>query len=104
LKLLLIIKQGDTRFGVHALLKDKDSSSVNLTDCYVHFHMSNGVNGAAQVINPLEGEVIFPLEYSATNKIGNYRAEFKVTYKDGRTETFPNDSYIKISIMAKVGD
>jgi BppU N-terminal domain len=100
---LIKIKQGDTRYGVHAILKDNGGTPIDLTGASVSFFMSNGVTGLAIIVNPAAGEVMYPLEGSATKDIGTYKAEFKVHYQDARIETFPNDSYIPISIIPKVG-
>lgn len=100
---MIKIKQGDTRYGVHAILKDNSGSPIDLTGASVSFFMSNGVTGDVITINPTAGEVMFPLESTATKDIGTYKAEFKVKYQDARIETFPNDSYIPIQIIPKVG-
>lgn len=38
-----------------------------------------------------------------TEKAGIFKAEFKVTFKDGRVETYPNDDYLEVNIMNNVG-
>ena len=42
---------------------------------------------------------MYPIESNAVDQTGIFKAEFKVIYSDGRTDTFPNDGYINIYII-----
>jgi hypothetical protein len=39
-----------------------------------------------------------------TDNSGEHKAEFKVTYADGRIETFPNNGFIHIPIIRDISD
>jgi len=104
----LTIKRGDTRHAIKAILKGKDGDPVDLTGCEVKFIMA--LLGRPPVIcrqphiaDAEHGEVWVVWAPGETGVSGVYRAEFKVTYLDGRKETFPNDGYIGINIMNDLG-
>ena len=102
------LKRGDTRRAIRAVLKDADGDPVNLTDCQVKFKMAplSGpatISRAAHIQNAEKGEVWVVWVPGETDTAGIFRAEFKVTYPDGRKETFPNDGYISIQIMNDLG-
>lgn len=103
----LTFKQGDTRHAIHAVLKDVQGNTVDLSTAAVTFKMQHylqkdviirksvnmdGSNGA---------HVVF--ETGDTDLPGLYNAEFTVTYADDRIETFPSMGYIEIKIEDKVG-
>ena len=93
----MIIKRGDTRNAVVARLK-KNGQPLDLTDCHIKFYMSGKIDGALCTVLE-DGRVMYPLEDYAVDTSGVFNAEFKVIYPDGRIDTFPNDSYIKINII-----
>ncbi len=99
------IKRGDTRHAIRAVLKDATGSPVNLTDCTVSFHMaplgrSAVVSREVDIHDALAGEVWVVFAPGETDVSCVYRAEFQVTYGDGRRETFPNNGYINIQILS----
>ena len=98
------IKRGDTRNCIKAVLKDSAGEPVNLAGCEVKFLMAPlgqaaVINRAAHIQDAAAGEVWVVWVPGDTDKSGVYQAEFKVTYGDGRKETFPSDGYISIQIM-----
>ncbi len=100
----VIIKRGDTRNCIKAVLKDTSGSPVDLTDCRVNFHMARigrqpNVSRATHIENAAVGEVWVVWAPGETDISGIYRAEFEVIYKDGRHETFPNNGYVSIQIL-----
>ncbi|MGI5900830.1 MAG: BppU family phage baseplate upper protein [Christensenellales bacterium] len=102
------LKRGDTRHAIRAVLKDADGDPVNLTDCQVKFKMAplSGpatISRAAHIQNAEKGEVWVVWVPGETDTSGIYRAEFQVTYPDGRRETFPYNGYISIQIMNDLG-
>lgn len=104
----VIIKRGDTRNCIKAILKDSAGSQVDLTDCEVRFHMAPLgrqaiVSRAAHIEDPTAGEVWVVWAPGETDIAGVYRAEFEVVYQDGRRETYPNDGYISIQILNDLG-
>ena len=100
------LKRGDTRHAIRAILKDSSGSPVDLTDCSVSFRMaplgrSAVVNREVDIHDTAGGEVWVVWSPGETDISGGYyRAEFRVTYGDGRKETFPNDGYISIQILS----
>lgn len=99
------IKQGDTRHAVKAILKDASGNALDLTMATVRFVMATRfgevlVDREATIQN---GQVFFAFEAGETDKEGEMKAEFHVTYQDGRKETFPNDGYMKIEIQKRLG-
>lgn len=104
----ITIKRGDTRNAIKAILKDSSGNPVNLENCHVKFHMAQlnrpaVISRAAHIENAAAGEVWVVWAPGETDVAGIYRAEFEVTYDDGRRETFPNDGYISIQILNDLG-
>jgi hypothetical protein len=104
----ITIKRGDTRNAIKAILKDSSGNPVNLENCHVKFHMAPlnrpaVISRAAHIENAAAGEVWVVWAPGETDVAGIYRAEFEVTYDDGRRETFPNDGYISIQILNDLG-
>lgn len=100
----LILKRGDTKRGIQAILKGPEGTPVDLTNCQVRFHMGRKlVGGLVVVMDPTAGKVLYALEASAVDEAGIYRAEFEVIYPDGRRESYPNQGYIIISIIPDIG-
>lgn len=104
----VIIKRGDTRHAIKAILRDASGDPVDLTGCSVKFVMAPLSRPATvcrepHIENAKNGEVWVVWAPGETDKSGIYRAEFKVTYPDGRVETFPETSYIGISIINDLG-
>lgn len=104
----VIIKRGDTRNAIKAVLKDGTGALVDLTECEVKFHMaplnrSATISRAAHVEDAAAGEVWQVWAPGETDMAGIYRAEFEVIYQDGRRETFPNNGYISIQVVEDLG-
>lgn len=96
------IKRNDTRRAMKALLKDRKGNAVDLTGATVRFIMLKGsqviINREPLVMNPVGGEVWVVFAPRETGTAGKMEAEFKVTYPDGKTETFPEKGYIQVII------
>jgi len=104
----VIIKRGDTRNAIKAVLKASAGTPVDLTDCSVSFCMAPlnrpaVIRRAAHIEDALAGEVWVVWAPKETDISGIYRAEFEVVYQDGRKETFPNNGYISIQILSDLG-
>ena len=98
------IKRGDTRHAIKAILKNAQGNPVDLTDCSVFFHMSplggsHRIGRRVDIHDAQAGEVWVVFAPGETDVSGVYRAEFRVTYPDGRKETFPNSGYLAIQIL-----
>ncbi len=99
------IKRGDTRRAIRAVLKNTQGTPVNLSGCSVSFYMAPPgrppiISRAVDIHDALAGEVWVVFAPGETDISGVYRAEFRVTYGDGRRETFPNNGYINIQILS----
>jgi hypothetical protein len=99
-----VLKRGDTRTCLKAVLKNTAGAPVNLTGCKARFKMAPlgrlaTVDRAAHVEDAVGGEVWVVWAPGETDVSGAYRAEFSVQYPDGRRETFPNDDYLSIRIL-----
>jgi hypothetical protein len=104
----VIIKRGDTRNCIKAVLKDASGAPVDLTDCSVSFHMAPlnrpaVISRAAHIENAATGEIWLVWAPGETDIAGIFRAEFEVVYQDGRRETFPNNGYISLLIQNDLG-
>jgi hypothetical protein len=102
------IKQNDTSPSLRATLKDGNNSAVDLTGASIRFHMVSldgtaVVDSAATVISPASSGVVqYNWVAGDTQTAGAYNAEFEVAFSNGKIETFPNDSYISVSIRAEL--
>lgn len=100
------LKQGDTRHAIKAVLKNIDDHPVDLSTAIVDFNMArrhgNLVISRRAKQTDKTGEVWVVFNEGDTDSSGLYKAEFQVTYSDGRKETFPNDGYIEIMIESRV--
>ena len=96
----ITIKRGDTRNAISTPLL-KNGTAVDLTGCTVLFYMDAiVVGGFAQVVG---NNAVYPVEEGMVNEGGLFKAEFKVTYPDGRKDTFPNHDFIYILIENDLG-
>src|SRR5699024_2841241 len=97
---MIILKRGDTGIGLRATLSN-DEGNVDLTGSEVHFLF--GEHKINAEIEDGKKNVLVVFNDMHTMKTGIFDAEFKVRFKDGRVETSPNDSYLKIKIMQDLG-
>ncbi|EEX09645.1 hypothetical protein SL1157_1689 [Ruegeria lacuscaerulensis ITI-1157] len=68
------------------------------------FKMASLNGGALKIDSPAavdSAQNILSYQWDAgdTDTAGVYRAEFEVTYSDGKIETFPNSEYIQINVL-----
>lgn len=98
------IKQNDTSPAIETILQSDDGSVIiDLTDCSVDFHMTHSqrdveVTGACAILDEEGGRVRYQWLTGDTSIAGWYRAEFEVTYSDGKIETFPNEGSIWVHV------
>lgn len=98
------IKQNDTSPAIETILQSDDGSVIiDLTGCDVNFHMTHSqrdieVTGACTILDEDGGRVRYQWLTGDTSVAGWYRAEFEVTYSDGKIETFPNEGSIWVHI------
>ncbi len=105
------IKQDDTQPAIRVRLKDSDGNPVNLTGATVrvaiqHYLLKNNINilRDAYIADAATGEVWLVWQSEETQVPGVYRVEFRVTYQDGNRETFPNNGYLLVNILERIGD
>lgn len=95
------IKRNDTGIGIRATLFN-ENGVLDLTGADVLFLM--GTHEITPMIEDVTaGKVLVVFEKNHTEKANVYRAEFEVLFKDGRTETYPSDGYLKVEIINDLG-
>ena len=57
---------------------------------------------AVTIVNETVGVLRYPFKASETAVTGDFIGEFEVTYSDGTIETFPNSTYIDITILGDI--
>lgn len=104
------IKQNDTAPKIQATLRDGNDDVVNLASCAVVFIMkalgatTPKVNrGAAVIDNAAGGVVSYQWVAADTDTVGEYDAEWEVTFPSGLVETFPNDDYNRVIVTEELG-
>lgn len=99
------IKQNDTSPFMTASLKDASGSAVDIQGASVRFHMRSvgsttvKVDDAAVITDGENGAVKYEWSSGDTDTVGQFQAEFEVTYAGGKIETFPNNSYILVQVI-----
>ena len=103
------IKQDDTQPAIRVRLKDSDGNPVNLTGATVRVAIQHYSRPDikflrdAYIQDAITGEVWLVWQSEETQVTGLYRIEFRVTYQDGNRETFPNDGYLMVNILERIG-
>lgn len=94
------IKRGDTAPALrYALLPE----TVDLSGASVAFVMDGLGRLPARVISAAPPVVQYDWQPGDTDRTGLHRAEFEVTYSDGRIETYPNAGYLLVQISEDLG-
>lgn len=97
------IKQNDTSPSLQATLKDAANTGVDLSGATVVFRMKS-VDGTLKVENNMtvvdadSGVVRYDWRSGDTDTNGTYLVEFRVTYVDGKIETFPNTEQLALVV------
>ena len=97
------IKQNDTSPSLQATLKDASNTGVDLSGATVVFRM-NSVDGTVKVesnmtiVDADNGVVRYDWQSGDTDTNGTYLVEFRVTYVDGKVETFPNTERLSLIV------
>lgn len=85
------MKYGDTKRDLVLALTTEDGAAQDLTGCTVEIVLSNGAELAASVVSPAsDGQVKHVFDTGTLLPIGTYGIEVRVTFADGRTETWPS--------------
>ena len=103
------IKQNDTKPVLRARLLDSAGNVVNVTGATVVFSMRTRPGGATKVdkqactINTaVLGAVQYAISAANTNTADRYEGEFQVTFSDASVQSFPNNTYIDITVTDDV--
>ncbi len=96
------IKENDTSPAIQFQLTL--GTGQTLVGATATFKMASPNGGALKINNAAivdSAQNILSYQWVAgdTDTAGVYRAEFEVTYSDGKIETFPNSDYIQINVM-----
>lgn len=104
------IKQFDRKPSLVAVLSYLGGSVKDLTGHTVKFLMrlrpgaTPKVSAAATVVSAAAGSVRYDWGATDTDTVGRFQGEFEVTEtSSGKTETFPNDSYLEVVITDDLG-
>ncbi len=109
-----VIKQNDTRPKYVVQLVDNfgepDQGPVDLTTATaVKLIMAAKVDGSikvndtAAITTPAQGIVTYTWDAADTDTVGEYDAEFEITWGDGGVETVPNDGYLEVRVTDDLG-
>ncbi len=105
----ITIKQDDTQPAMKVRLKDSAGNPVSLTGASVRVAIQHYSQPDikflrdAYIQDAITGEVWLVWQSEETRVTGLYRIEFRVTYQDGNRETFPNDGYLMVNILERIG-
>lgn len=100
------IKQNDTSPALKIQCIDNSGTAIDITGADVEFHMIDDADGTEKVnsssgttiTDASNGYVQYEWSTGDTDTVGQYDAEFQVTYSDGTIETFPNNGFITVNI------
>lgn len=101
----IVLKKGDRRPSATATAKDAAKVVIDLTGATAKFIMFDWnavvkVNAAATILTPAtDGKLQYDWVAADTDTVGAYRAEFEVTFSDGKKMTVPNDSFIHVQVV-----
>lgn len=102
------IKRFDLLPPIESTLKYADGSVINLTGATVKFIMTTQqfvsvVNAAATVVTPLAGAVSYDWAAGDTDDVGDFRAEWEITFGNGKPLTVPNGGYLTVTVTRDLG-
>lgn len=97
--------QGDRLPAITSTLYDDDGNPVDLTDATVVFRMrpledaAFTVEGPGEVVTPAEaGRVRYWWDADDLDDAGIFLASWRVTFADGRTQTYPGDRQLVVAV------
>lgn len=105
----IYLKQNDRRPIVEGTATDQNDEVVPLTGASsVKFLMRKNklatpkIDASATLVSAALGQLAYSWAAGDTDTVGRFLGEFQVTFSDGTTATFPNDSYIDIVITEDI--
>lgn len=103
-----LLKKGDTASSIYSTLENSGGTAIDLTGASVLWKLSPlaggtlTVAGTATIIqsgSTAVGQVQYPWA-TAIATAGRYLGEWEVTYLGGAVQTFPNDGYVIVDVVA----
>jgi len=109
---MFLIKKDDTLPSFAALLKtkveDANAQPVDLTGAAVRFKMqslSGGVlkvDSSAVIVDAVAGSVSYEWAAGDSDTVGQYRAEFEVTFLGGQVLSFPTNGFLPVQVVTSI--
>jgi hypothetical protein len=109
---MFLIKQNDELPNFQALLRtrvdDQNPQPVDLTGATVKFKMQSlgggplKVDAPAVILDAITGSVSYEWVAADTDTVGQYRAEFEVTFLSGRVLSFPTQGFLPVQVMPSI--
>jgi len=109
---MFLIKQNDELPDFQALLKtkvdDQNAQPVDLTGAAVQFKMQSlgggvlKVDSPAVILDAIAGSVTYQWIATDTDTVGQYRAEFEVTFLSGRVLSFPTNGFLAVQVVTSI--
>jgi hypothetical protein len=100
------IVQGDTEPGFEEQFTYSNGDPVDLTEAEIRFVMRSETDtepvrltGTITVTNAIEGKLLYAPSAADTANIGNYAANWHVTFAGGETQTFPTEGYLWVQVQ-----
>lgn len=106
----IVIKKDNTSPSIISTLTDEGGTVINLTGASIVFktYDSTGTiktSAAASIVGTAtDGVVQYDWVAGDTDTVGEYSAVFEVTYADSSVESFPLNSYIRLSVLPDAAD
>lgn len=102
------IKQGDNYPPLRVIFRDYKENPIPLFGATVTFVMVNKLNTTivssdATILSEADGIVEYALTSEDTAIPGEYLGEFRVIYNLTKIQTVPNNKYVTIVILPKLG-
>jgi hypothetical protein len=104
-----IISQGDTEPLFFDELSYETGAKVDLTGAAVEFVMRAltanqpvALTGTVSVVSTTEGKVAFSPSTTDSATVGNYMAQWVVTFSGGERMTFPTEGYLWVQVQANL--
>lgn len=104
----ITLKRGDRNPSLEATLQQATGAPIPLHGVtQVKFLMKDEntlkIDSPVTIIDAARGLVKYDWAAEDTDTVGNYQAEFEITFSDGKKMTVPNNGYIVVVILEDLG-